>query len=117
MIIQAYEDDLASLLQDSNQIKADCNAKRILWRKKFAATRKWQDAVRRAHVLKYQQQLDGAIDAYEAEMANAEEELSGLLEMIGQTRIRDNKVKLTLFMKKMSGGGGWGKGEGKGKGK
>eukprot|EP00658_Telonema_sp_P-2_P061991 TRINITY_DN5064_c0_g1_i9.p1 TRINITY_DN5064_c0_g1~~TRINITY_DN5064_c0_g1_i9.p1 ORF type:complete len:682 (+),score=249.92 TRINITY_DN5064_c0_g1_i9:213-2258(+) len=101
MIIQAYEQDLAQLMKDGNAIKAECNYNRIKWRVKYAGWRRWQDAVRRAHVIRYQAQLDEAIDALDAEQKSGEEELNGLLEMIGQTRIRDNKAKLSLFMKKM----------------
>jgi len=101
MIIKAYEDDLSQLFADGNRIKADICFNRIRWRTKFNGWRMWQDAVRRAHVVKFQSQLDDAIDVLEAEQKGGEDDLNGLLEMIGQTRLRDNKVKLTLFMKKM----------------
>lgn len=101
MIIKAYEDDLSQLFADGNQIKADICYNRFRWRTKFNGWRRWQDAVRRAHVVRFQAQLDDAIDALEAEQKMGEEELMGLLEMIGQTRLRDNKAKLSLFLKKM----------------
>jgi len=101
MIIKAYEDDLSQLFKDGNQIKADICYNRMRWRTKFNGWRRWQDAVRRSHVVKFQQKLDDAIDVLEAEQKMGEDDLKGLLDMIGQTRLRDNKVKLTLFMKKM----------------
>jgi len=101
LIIQAYETDLVKLKADGSEIKADINAMRLKWRYKFAACRRWQDFTRRSHVLKFQNQLDGIQDAFDVEQADTERELESLLEMIGTIRMKDNKVKLTLFMKKM----------------
>jgi hypothetical protein len=52
-------------------------------------------------VLKFQEKLDSIQDAFDLETAEAEAEMGSLLEMIGTVRARDNKVKLTLFLKRM----------------
>jgi len=52
-------------------------------------------------VFKFQQDLDEAIDKFEEEQMDKEAELNNLLELINQTRIKDNKAKLQLFVKRM----------------
>lgn len=101
MIIQAYESDLTKLKDEGAEKKADINAQRLKWRAKFSACRRWQDFTRRSHVLKFQEKLDEIQDAFDLEQAEKEKELEAILEMIGTIRVRDNKVKLILFIKKM----------------
>jgi len=101
MIIQAYESDLMRLQEEGSDLKANINAMRLQWRAKFSACRRWQDFTRRSHVLKFQEQLDDIQDALDLEKAETEKELEAILEMIGTMRARDNRVKLTLFLKKM----------------
>jgi hypothetical protein len=101
MIIQAYMEDLTKLKDEGSDMKANINVMRLKWRAKFAACRRWQDYTRRSHVLKFQEKLDEIQDAFDFEQAETTKELESLLEMIGTIRVRDNKVKLALFMKKM----------------
>jgi hypothetical protein len=101
MIIQAYEGDLIKLKEDGSEMKATINQMRLKWRLKFSACRRWQDFTRRSHVLHFQEELDKIQDAFDLEQAETEQELESLLEMIGTMRVKDNRVKLTLFMKKM----------------
>merc|ERR1719247_1897067 len=95
MIIQAYEGDLLKLKADGAEPKSKINADRLQWRNKFSACRRWQDFTRRSHVLKFQNELDKIQDAFDLEQATTEEELQRLLDMIGITRVKDNKAKLT----------------------
>jgi len=74
---------------------------RMRWRQQFSGFRKWQDFTRRSHVLKFQEQLDDLQDAFEDTQSGADKELEAILELIGTQRARDNKAKLTLFLKKM----------------
>jgi len=101
MIIAAYETDLITLREEGSETKAFINQNRLKWRMKFSACRRWQDFTRRSHLLKFQNELDKIQDAFDLEQATTEEELQRLLDMIGITRVKDNKAKLTLFMKKM----------------
>merc|ERR1712216_812164 len=101
MIVQAYEGDLIKLKEDGSEMKATINQMRLKWRLKFSACRRWQDFTRRSHVLHFQEELDKIQDAFDLEQAETEQELESLLEMIGTMRVKDNRVKLTLFMKKM----------------
>jgi len=101
MIIQAYEQDLVALKAGGADMKANINAMRLMWRSKFSACRRWQDFTRRSHVLKFQEQLDDMLDGYDLEQAEMGRDLEAILEMIGTRRMRDNKAKLSLFLKKM----------------
>jgi len=99
---QAYEGDLVKLKDEGSETKADINNMRRTWRMKFSACRRWQDFTRRSHVLKYQEELDALQDEMEHLQNDADKELEALLELIGTQRARDNRVKLTLFLKKWS---------------
>jgi len=86
-----------------------------MWRSKFSAVRRWQDFTRRSHVERFQDQLDEAQAQFEAMQAEKEEDISALWELIGAQRVKENRVKLTLFLKKMKNSKlytiwrGWGK--------
>jgi len=101
MIIAAYEQDLTLLKDSSALVKAEINAARLLWRTKYFACRRWQDFTRRSHVLKFQEKLDNIQDEFDLEQAERERELEALMESLGALRAKDNRVKLTLFLKKM----------------
>eukprot|EP00656_Telonema_subtile_P021589 TRINITY_DN2262_c0_g1_i1.p1 TRINITY_DN2262_c0_g1~~TRINITY_DN2262_c0_g1_i1.p1 ORF type:complete len:671 (-),score=229.74 TRINITY_DN2262_c0_g1_i1:322-2334(-) len=101
MIIQAYDKDLAKLKGDGGMMKSRVNALRLMWRAKFSALRRWQDFTRRSHVERFQDQLDEAQAQFEAMQAEKEEDISALWELIGAQRVKENRVKLTLFLKKM----------------
>jgi len=115
MIIQAYDKDLAKLKGDGGMMKSRVNALRLMWRSKFSAVRRWQDFTRRSHVERFQDQLDEAQAQFEAMQAEKEEDISALWELIGAQRVKENRVKLTLFLKKMKNSKlygiwrGWGK--------
>jgi len=70
-------------------------------RAKFSSLRRWQDFTRRSHVERFQEQLDEAQAQFEAIQAEKEEDLAALWSLIGAQKIKENKVKLTLFLKKM----------------
>jgi len=101
MIIQAYDKDLAKLKGDGGLMKSRVNALRLMWRSKFSALRRWQDFTRRSHVERFQDQLDEAQAQFEAMAAEKEEDIASLWELIGAQRVKENRVKLTLFLKKM----------------
>merc|ERR1712216_222938 len=101
MIIQAYDKDLAKLKGDGGLMKSRVNALRLMWRSKFSALRRWQDFTRRSHVERFQDQLDEAQAQFEAMAAEKEEDIAALWELIGAQRVKENRVKLTLFLKKM----------------
>jgi len=101
VIIQAYESDIMTLKEETSEVKAALNANRLIWRKKFSAVRRWQDYVRRAEVLKFQERLDTLADEIDDHTAATNAEIEAIMEMIGAQRARDNRVKLTLFLKKM----------------
>merc|ERR1711998_112151 len=101
MIIQAYDKDLHKLKNDGGLMKSRVNALRLMWRAKFSALRRWQDFTRRSHVERFQEQLDEAQAQFELIQAEKEEDLASLWSLIGATKIKENKVKLTLFLKKM----------------
>jgi hypothetical protein len=101
MIIQAYDKDLAKLKGDGGLMKSRVNALRLMWRSKFSALRRWQDFTRRSHVERFQDQLDEAQAQFEAKQAEKEDDISALWELIGAQRVKENRVKLTLFLKKM----------------
>eukprot|EP00658_Telonema_sp_P-2_P078299 TRINITY_DN7300_c0_g1_i6.p1 TRINITY_DN7300_c0_g1~~TRINITY_DN7300_c0_g1_i6.p1 ORF type:complete len:715 (+),score=322.17 TRINITY_DN7300_c0_g1_i6:46-2145(+) len=101
MIIQAYDKDLAKLKGDGGVMKSRVNALRLMWRSKFSALRRWQDFTRRSHVERFQDQLDEAHDKYKEMQMEKEEDISSLWELIGAQRVKENRVKLTLFLKKM----------------
>merc|ERR1711865_907664 len=101
MIIQAYDKDLAKLKGDGGLMKSRVNALRLMWRSKFSALRRWQDFTRRSHVERFQDQLDEAQARFEAMAAEKEEDIASLWELIGAQRVKENRVKLTLFLKKM----------------
>merc|ERR1712216_362602 len=101
MIIQAYDKDLHKLKNDGGLMKSRVNALRLMWRAKFSALRRWQDFTRRSHVERFQEQLDEAQAQFEAIQAEKEEDLASLWSLIGAQKIKENKVKLTLFLKKM----------------
>jgi hypothetical protein len=101
MIIQAYDKDLHKLKNDGGLMKSRVNALRLMWRAKFSAVRRWQDFTRRSHVERFQEQLDEAQAQFEAIQAEKEEDLAALWSLIGAQKIKENKVKLTLFLKKM----------------
>jgi hypothetical protein len=101
MIIQAYDKDLHKLKNDGGLMKARVNSLRIMWRAKFSALRRWQDFTRRSHVERFQEQLDEAQAQFEAIQAEKQEDLAALWSLIGAQKIKENKVKLTLFLKKM----------------
>lgn len=115
MIIQAYDKDLAKLKGDGGLMKSRVNALRLMWRSKFSALRRWQDFTRRSHVERFQDQLDEAQAQFEAMAAEKEEDIASLWELIGAQRVKENRVKLTLFLKKMKNSKlfliwrGWGK--------
>jgi len=115
MIIQAYDKDLAKLKGDGGMMKSRVNALRLMWRSKFSALRRWQDFTRRSHVERFQDQLDEAQAQFEAMILEKEEDISSLWELIGAQRVKENRVKLTLFLKKMKNSKlysvwrGWGK--------
>jgi hypothetical protein len=115
MIIQAYDKDLAKLKGDGGLMKSRVNALRLMWRSKFSALRRWQDFTRRSHVERFQDQLDEAQAQFEAMAAEKEEDIASLWELIGAQRVKENRVKLTLFLKKMKNSklfliwGGWSK--------
>merc|ERR1711865_346709 len=101
MIIQAYDKDLAKLKGDGGLMKSRVNALRLMWRSKFSALRRWQDFPRRSHVERFQDPLDEAQAQFEAMAAEKEEDIASLWELIGAQRVKENRVKLTLFLKKM----------------
>jgi hypothetical protein len=101
MIIQAYDKDLHKLKNDGGLMKSRVNALRLMWRAKFSALRRWQDFTRRSHVERFQEQLDEAQAQFELIQAEKEEDLASLWSLIGAQKIKENKVKLTLFLKKM----------------
>merc|ERR1712216_777612 len=101
MIIQAYDKDLHKLKNDGGLMKSRVNALRLMWRAKFSALRRWQDFTRRSHVERFQEQLDEAQAQFEAIQAEKEEDLAALWSLIGAQKVKENKVKLTLFLKKM----------------
>merc|ERR1712159_394513 len=101
MIIQAYDKDLHKLKNDGGLMKSRVNALRLMWRAKFSALRRWQDFTRRSHVERFQEQLDEAQAQFELIQAEKEEDLASLWSLIGAQKIKENKVKLTLFPKKM----------------
>merc|ERR1712216_111547 len=101
MIIQAYDKDLHKLKNDGGLMKSRVNALRLMWRAKFSALRRWQDFTRRSHVERFQEQLDEAQAQFELIQAENEEDLASLWSLIGAQKIKENKVKLTLFLKKM----------------
>jgi len=101
MIIQAYDKDLHKLKNDGGLMKSRVNALRLMWRAKFSSLRRWQDFTRRSHVERFQEQLDEAQAQFEAIQAEKEEDLAALWSLIGAQKIKENKVKLTLFLKKM----------------
>merc|ERR1712216_1015465 len=101
MIIQAYDKDLHKLKNDGGLMKSRVNALRLMWRAKFSALRRWQDFTRRSHVERFQEQLDEAQAQFELIQAEKEEDLASLGSLIGAQKIKENKVKLTLFLKKM----------------
>merc|ERR1711998_48665 len=101
MIIQAYDKDLHKLKNDGGLMKSRVNALRLMWRAKFSALRRWQDYTRRSHVERFQEQLDEAQAQFELIQAEKEEDLAALWSLIGAQKIKENKVKLTLFPKKM----------------
>merc|ERR1711865_960894 len=101
MIIQAYDKDLAKLKGDGGLMKFRVNALRLMWRSKFSALRRWQDFTRRSHVERFQDQLDEAQAQFEAMSQEKEEDIASLWELIGAQRVKENRVKLTLFLKKM----------------
>jgi len=101
MIIQAYDKDLHKLKNDGGLMKSRVNALRLMWRAKFSSLRRWQDFTRRSHVERFQEQLDEAQAQFEAIQAEKEEDLASLWSLIGAQKIKENKVKLTLFLKKM----------------
>merc|ERR1711865_934664 len=101
MIIQAYDKDLAKLKGDGGLMKSRVNALRLMWRSKFSALRRWQAFTRRSHVERFQGQLDEAQAQFEAMAAEKEEDIASLWELIGAQRVKENRVKLTLFLKKM----------------
>eukprot|EP00657_Telonema_sp_P-1_P012532 TRINITY_DN914_c0_g1_i2.p2 TRINITY_DN914_c0_g1~~TRINITY_DN914_c0_g1_i2.p2 ORF type:complete len:514 (-),score=221.46 TRINITY_DN914_c0_g1_i2:87-1628(-) len=115
MIIQAYDKDLAKLKGDGGVMKSRVNALRLMWRSKFSALRRWQDYTRRSHVERFQDQLDEAQAQFEAMQGEKEEDIASLWELIGAQRVKENRVKLTLFLKKMKNSKlygiwrGWGK--------
>merc|ERR1711998_42357 len=101
LIIDAYEKDLHKLKNDGGLMKSRVNALRLMWRAKFSSLRRWQDFTRRSHVERFQEQLDEAQAQFELIQAEKEEDLASLWSLIGATKIKENKVKLTLFLKKM----------------
>merc|ERR1719498_823302 len=101
MIIQAYDKDLHKLKNDGGLMKSRVNALRLMWRAKFSSLRRWQDFTRRSHVERFQEQLDEAQAQFESIQAEKEEDLAALWSLIGAQKIKENKVKLTLFLKKM----------------
>merc|ERR1711868_279713 len=101
LIIQAYDKDLHKLKNDGGLMKSRVNALRLMWRAKFSSLRRWQDFTRRSHVERFQEQLDEAQAQFEAICAEKEEDLAALWSLIGAQKIKENKVKLTLFLKKM----------------
>merc|ERR1711998_128973 len=101
MIIQAYDKDLHKLKNDGGLMKSRVNALRLMWRAKFSSLRHWQDFTRRSHVERFQEQLDEAQAQFESIQAEKEEDLAALWSLIGAQKIKENKVKLTLFLKKM----------------
>merc|ERR1712216_111955 len=101
MIIQAYDKDLHKLKNDGGLMKSRVNALRLMWRAKFSALRRWQDVTRRSHVERFQEQIDEAQAQFEAIQAEKQEDLAALWSLIGAQKIKENKVKLTLFLKKM----------------
>jgi len=101
MIIQAYDKDLHKLKNDGGLMKSRVNALRLMWRAKFSSLRRWQDFTRRSHVERFQEQLDEAQAQFEAIQAEKEEDLAALWSLIGAQKVKENKVKLTLFLKKM----------------
>merc|ERR1711904_347129 len=101
MIIQAYDKDLHKLKNDGGLMKSRVNALRLMWRAKFSSLRRWQDFTRRSHVERFQEQLDEAQAQFEAIQSEKEEDLAALWSLIGAQKIKENKVKLTLFLKKM----------------
>jgi hypothetical protein len=115
MIIQAYDKDLAKLKGDGGLMKSRVNSLRLMWRSKFSALRRWQDYTRRSHVERFQDQLDEAQAQFESMILEKEEDISSLWELIGAQRVKENRVKLTLFLKKMKNSKlygiwrGWGK--------
>jgi hypothetical protein len=115
MIIQAYDKDLAKLKGDGGLMKSRVNALRLMWRSKFSSLRRWQDFTRRSHVERFQDQLDEAQAQFEAMILEKEEDIGSLWELIGAQRVKENRVKLTLFLKKMKNAKlytiwrGWGK--------
>merc|ERR1719305_1079751 len=96
-------------------MKSRVNALRLMWRSEFSALRRWQDFTRRSHVERFQDQLDEAQAQFEAMILEKEEDISSLWELIGAQRVKENRVKLTLFLKKMKNSKlysvwrGWGK--------
>jgi len=101
MIIQAYDKDLHKLKNDGGLMKSRVNALRLMWRAKFSSLRRWQDFTRRSHVERFQEQLDEAQAQFESIQAEKEEDLASLWSLIGAQKVKENKVKLTLFLKKM----------------
>jgi predicted nucleic acid-binding Zn-ribbon protein len=101
MIIQAYDKDLHKLKNDGGLMKSRVNALRLMWRAKFSSLRRWQDFTRRSHVERFQEQLDEAQEQFEAIQSEKKEDLDALWSLIGAQKIKENKVKLTLFLKKM----------------
>merc|ERR1719453_756932 len=99
MIIQAYDKDLHKLKNDGGLMKSRVNALRLMWRAKFSSLRRWQDFTRRSHVERFQEQLDEAQAQFESIQAEKEEDLAALWSLIGAQKIKENKVKLTLFLK------------------
>jgi hypothetical protein len=101
MIIQAYDKDLHKLKNDGGLMKSRVNALRLMWRAKFSTLRRWQDYTRRSHVERFQEQLDEAQAQFEAIQAEKTADVDALWELIGSMRVKENRVKLTLFLKKM----------------
>merc|ERR1719181_1704003 len=101
MIIQAYDKDLHKLKNDGGLMKSRVNALRLMWRAKFSSLRRWQDYTRRSHVERFQEQLDEAQAQFEAIQAEKTADVDALWELIGSMRVKENRVKLTLFLKKM----------------
>ena len=99
----SHASDLASpsLRNDGGLMKSRVNALRLMWRAKFSSLRRWQDFTRRSHVERFQEQLDEAQAQFESIQAEKEEDLASLWSLIGAQKIKENKVKLTLFLKKM----------------
>eukprot|EP00658_Telonema_sp_P-2_P048912 TRINITY_DN37202_c0_g1_i2.p1 TRINITY_DN37202_c0_g1~~TRINITY_DN37202_c0_g1_i2.p1 ORF type:complete len:561 (+),score=174.77 TRINITY_DN37202_c0_g1_i2:518-2200(+) len=101
MIIQAYDKDLAALNRNGGLIKSRVNALGLLRRFQFSAVRRWQDFTRRSQIERFQDRLEETGDKYSQMREGKEERISSLWELMAGQRVKENRLKLTLFVKKL----------------